>query len=38
MYDGINTTQVQKKLEENASQEEPRHLEELRKVSREKAP
>lgn len=31
----INTQQVQQKLEENASQEEPQHLEKLKKVSRE---
>lgn len=34
----INTEQAQQKLEENASQEEPRHLEKLRKVGRENAP
>ncbi len=34
----INTEQVQQELEENVSQEEPRHLEKLRKVGRENAP
>lgn len=34
----INTEQVQKMLEENATQEEPRHLDKLRKVARENTP